>query len=179
LTSRDDSAGRSPAPSTRWGLRALALIGIIAGSYGLALLVARPHVPDPSTKPYAGRRSASLSKSAGLLIRYRRGEEVRTADPRTTLHAGDVLDFKVRADGPTYLEVRFRDGAASPALTIFPTSGATTPQVAPGTALPVTAPIGATPGKVVVTAIFSDTPRAVGTPADPDCRAITALLSKE
>jgi hypothetical protein len=166
------------APRPRWGLRALLLIGIVGAVYGLALLVARPHVPDPTTNPYAGRRGGSLARSAGLLIRYRRGDEVRAADPQTALRAGDVLDFTVRADGPIHLEVRFKDGSA-PARTIFPLGGATTPQVAPGQTLPVTEPIGPSHGKVVVTAIFSDAPRAVGTPVSPDSRATTALISKE
>lgn len=163
----------------RWGLRALVLVGVLAASYGLAVLVARPHVPDPATNPYMGKRGASLSKSAGLLIRYRRGEEVRAVNPQTLLRAGDVLDFKVRADGPTYLEVRFKDGTSAP-QTIFPNDGATaTPEVAPGQALPITAPIGGSAGKVVVTAIFSDRPRPVGVPADAESRATTAVIEKE
>jgi hypothetical protein len=163
----------------RWGLRALVLIGILAGSYALALLVGRSHIPNPTISPYLGKRGASLSKSAGLLIRYRRGEEVRAADPHTALRAGDVLDFKVRADGPTYLEVRFRDGSQPP-RTIFPAAGiTTTPQVTPGQALPAVEAIGASAGKVVVTATFSDQPRAVGAPVGGDSRATTALLSKE
>ena len=162
----------------RWGRRALILIAILAGSYGLAVLVARPHVPDPATNPYMGKRGASLSKSAGLVIRYRRGAEVRAVDRQTLLRAGDVLDFKVRADGPTQLEVRFKDGA-SPPQTIFPAAGATTPAVNAGDTLPVTPVIGAGPGKVVVTAIFSDAPQPVGTPVGPDSRPITVVISKE
>jgi len=163
----------------RWGLRALVLAGILAASYGLAVLVARPHVPDPATNPYTGKRGASLAKSAGLLIRYRRGEEVRAVNPQTVLRAGDVLDFTVRGDGPAYLEVRFKDGA-SPPQTLFPTAGTpTTPAVAPGQELPSVAPIGPSAGKVVVTAIFSDRPRPVGVPADAESRPTTAVISKE
>ncbi len=163
----------------RWGRRALVLIAAVAGSYGLALLVARPHVPDPATNPYSGKRGGSLAKSAGLLIRYRRGDEVRPVNPQTLLRAGDVLEFKVRAEGPTYVEVRFRDGA-SPPQTLFPTAGTpATPAVAPGQALPTAAPVGPGGGKVVVTAIFSDQPRPVGAPIDAQSRATTAVLSKE
>ncbi len=163
----------------RWGLRALALVGILGACYGLALLVARPHVPDPATNPYTGRRGASLAKSAGLIIRYRRAEEVRAVNPQTTLRAGDVLDFKVRGEGPTYLEIRFKDGT-SPPQTIFPAGATpTTPQVAPGDTLGITAPVGDSHGKVVVTALFSDAPRPVGASADPETRAITALISKD
>jgi hypothetical protein len=162
----------------RWGLRALALLGILGACYGLALLVARPHVPDPATNPYTGRRGASLAKSAGLLMRYRRAEEVRAVDPRTTLRAGDVLEFKVRGEGPTFLEVRFKDGS-SPPQTVFPVGATTTARVMPGDTLPITTPIGDSHGKVVVTALFSDAPRPVGAPADAETRAITALVSKE
>ncbi len=170
--------GQPAKPGPRWGLRALVLVAVVAGSYGLALLVARPRVPDPATNPYSGKRGASLAKSAGLLIRYRRGDEVRAVDPQTLLRAGDVLEFKVRADGPTHLEVRFRDGA-SPPQTVFPAGGGAAPQVNAGDTLPVTPAIGPGPGKVIVTAIFSDGPRAVGTPVAPDNRAITAVLSKQ
>ena len=166
------------ASRPRWGLRALVLVAVVAASYGLALLVARPHVPEPATNPYTGRRGASLAKSAGLLIRYRRAEEVRAVDPQTTLRAGDALEFKVRGEGPTYLEVRFKDGGLPP-QTIFPVGATTTSQVAPGDTLPITTPIGASHGKVVVTAIFSDAPRPVGAPADPESRAITAVVGKE
>ncbi|HXU64484.1 MAG TPA: hypothetical protein VN962_22450 [Polyangia bacterium] len=155
------------------------LAGILGAMYGLAVVVARSHAPDPTTSPYMGKRGASLSKSAGLLIRYRRGEEVRAVNPQTLLRAGDVLDFKVRADGPTYLEVRFKDGTAAP-QTLFPTAGTpTTPAVAPGQALPTVAPIGPSAGKVVVTAIFSDRPRPVGVPADAESRPTTAVIGKE
>jgi len=159
--------------------RALILVAILGALIGLAFLVARPHVPDPATNPYTGKRGGSLSKSAGLLIRYRRGEEVRPVTPQTLLRAGDVLDFQVRADGPTYLEVRFKDGTAAP-QTLFPTAGTPdTPAVAPGQALPTVAPIGPSAGKVVVTAIFSDRPHPVGVPADAESRPTTAIIGKE
>jgi hypothetical protein len=168
-----------PRRALRGWRRALVLAGIIAGAYGLAVLVARPHVPDPATNPYVGKRGGSLSKSAGLEIRTRRGDEVRAVNPQTVLHAGDELMFKVRADGPVYLEVRWRDGAG-PVQTIFPNDGAPlTREVTPLQELPrvrVTAP-GA--GKVVVTALFSDHPQPVGAPAGPDTRAITAVVAKE
>ena len=164
----------------RRGLRrALGLVGILAGTYGLAVLVARPHVPDPATNPYAGKRGGSLSKSAGIEMRYRRGDEQGVVLPQTILDAGDLLSFTVKGDGPRYLEVRMRDGAAAPA-TIFPPAGAaTTTLVSPGQTLPVTHLLAPGGGKLVVTALFSDRPRPVGAPADPDTEAITAVVSKE
>jgi hypothetical protein len=48
--------------------------------------------------------------------------------------------------------------SVSPPQTIFPVGAATTRQVLPGDTLSITTPIGASPGKVVVTALFSDAP---------------------
>jgi hypothetical protein len=42
--------------------------------------------------------------------------------------------------------------------------------------MPVLGPGG---GKLVVTALFSDGPRPVGAPADPDTQVITAVVTKE
>ena len=159
--------------------RALGLIGILAAVYGLAVLVARPHVPDPVTNPYSGKRGASLSKSAGIEMRYRRGEEERAVEPQTVLRSGDRLRISVKGEGPHFLEVRMRDGTMPPA-TIFPPAGAaTTVQVSPGETLPVMPVLGPARGKLVVTALFSDHPRPVGAPTEPDTQAITAVITKE
>jgi hypothetical protein len=166
--------------NARRGLRrALGLIGILAAIYGLAVLVARPHVPDPVTNPYTGKQGGSLSKSAGIEMRFRRGDEERAVEPQTILRAGDRLRITVKGEGPHYVEVRMRDGAAAPA-TIFPTAGAaTTVVVSPGETLPVMPVLGPGAGKLVVTALFTDHPRPVGAPAEPDTQAITAVVSKE
>jgi hypothetical protein len=171
------SEGRERA--RRGWRRALALVGILAGAYGLAVLVARPHVPDPATNPYTGKRGGSLSKSAGIEMHFRRGDELRAVEPQTVLRAGDGLELKITGERPRYVEVRMRDGAAAP-LTIFPAGGATeTPLVAPGEKLPVSPVLGPGAGKVVVTALFSDHPRPVGLPADRDTQAVTAVVAKE
>ncbi|HEY6475039.1 MAG TPA: hypothetical protein VI456_00570 [Polyangia bacterium] len=151
----------------------------MAAAYGLAVLVARPHIPDPATNPYAGKRGGSLSKSAGIEIRYRRGEEQGVVLPQMILRAGDLLSFRVKGERPRYLEVRMRDGASPPA-TIFPTDGAmATALVSPEETLPVTRLVAPGGGKLVMTALFSDGPRRVGAPADPDTQAITAVIGKE
>lgn len=168
----------SARPGRGWR-RALALAGILAGAYGLAVLVARPRVPDPATNPYTGKRGGSLSKSAGIEIRFRRGEELRAVEPQTVLHAGDGLELKITGERPRYVEVRMRDGAAAP-VTVFPTAGtAETPLVAPGQKLPVMPVLGPGGNRVVVTALFSDHPRPIGVPADRDTQAVTAVVTKE
>jgi hypothetical protein len=168
-----------PTRARRGWRRALALAGILAGAYGLAVLVARPHVPDPATNPYVGKRGGSLSKSAGLEIRYRRGEEDRAVEPQTVLRVGDRLRFTVKGEGPRFLEIRMRDGAAGPVTTVFPTGTTETVQVTPGQTLDVTPVLGPDRGKLVVTALFSDHPRRIGVPAEPDTRASTVVVTKE
>ena len=159
--------------------RPLILVGALALLTGLAFLVARPSVPDPTTNPYAGKRGGSRDKSAGLLIRYRRGDEMRSVEPQTVLRAGDVLEFKVRGEEASYLEVRLRDGAA-PVQTIFPTGGAPlTAKVSPGDSLPVAPAVAPGGGKLVLTALFSGRPRPLGAAPDPDTLTITAVVAKE
>jgi hypothetical protein len=172
------SAGPKPPPPRRSFRRPLILAGALAFLTGLAFLVARPSVPDPTTNPYAGKRGGSLAKSAGLLIRYRRGDEVRSVEPQTVLRAGDGLEFKVRGEQTSYLELRLRDGAAQ-ARTIFPTDAPMTPRVAPGDTLPVALAVGPGGGKLVLTALFSDRPRSVGAPPEPDTLLVTAVVAKE
>ena len=157
--------------------RPLILAGALALLIGLAFLVARPSVPDPATNPYAGKRGGSLAKSAGLEILFQRGDEVRPVDPQTILKAGDELVFKVRGEGPSYLEVRLRDGLSEP-RTIFPVGAAMTQKVMPSEWLRrVRVEPGG--GKLVVTALFSDQSRPIGAPPDTDARTVTAVISKE
>ena len=159
--------------------RALALTAIIALTYGFASLVARPHVPDPATNPYAGKRGGSLAKSAGLQIRARRGDELLNVEPQTILRAGDQLIFDVRGERPCYVEVRLRDGTGAPE-TAFPAAGAVAAaQVSPGDRLPVAHLVTAGGGKLVVTALFSDRPRPIGAPPDPDTLVTTAIVEKD
>ncbi len=174
------AAGES-APKPRRSLRRpLILAGALAFLIGLAFLVARPAVPDPTTNPYAGKRGGSLDRSAGLLIRYRRGDEVRSVDPQTVLRAGDGIELKVRGERVSYLEVRLRDGEGTP-QTIFPapTAAPLSARVSPGDRLPVTPVVGPGGGKLVLTALFSDEARPVGAPPDPDNLTVTAVIAKE
>jgi hypothetical protein len=172
------NGGDQPRRARRSRKRPLILAGALAFLIGLAFLVARPSVPDPTTNPYAGQRGGALDKSAGLLIRYRRGDEVHAVDPQTVLRAGDVLDLKVRGEQVRYLEVRLRDGATAP-RTIFPADAPIMQRVSPGNTLPVAVAVGPGGGKLVLTALFSDEPRPVGAPPDPDAQTFTAIVAKE
>jgi hypothetical protein len=160
--------------------RALILVAILGALTGLAFLVARPRVPDPSSEPYVGVRGASRTKSAGLGIHFRRGADTEhPVDPRTVLHAGDTLRFVVRGERPRHLEVRMRDGDAVPA-TIFPTDGAPlTVEVRPGQTLSVQPTLANGGTKVLVTALFSDRPRTVGAPPDDETEVVTLAIPKE
>ena len=158
--------------------RALGLTAIIAVTYGFAVLVARPHVPDPTTNPYVGQRGGSLAKTAGLQIRARRGDELLNVAPQTVLRAGDQLVFDVRGEHACFLEVRLRDGAGAP-QTIFPSGRSTTPEVTPGERLPAAHLVTAGGGKLVVTALFSARPLPVGAPPASDTLVTTAVVEKE
>ena len=81
--------------------------------------MARPHVPDPATEPYAGVRGASRAKAAGLEVHFKRGGVEAGVEPATVLHAGDSLRFVVRGERARHVEVRLRDGGGAPA-TVFP-----------------------------------------------------------
>jgi hypothetical protein len=152
------------------------LIGALGLLVGLAFLVARPKVPDAATNPYVGVRGASRARAAGIVIAYERGGIVHTVEPGTVLRVGDRLHFTVTGERPRHVELRLRDGDA-PAV-IYPAAG-TTALVAPKQALPFAPDVVAGGGRVVVTALFSDEPRAIGAPPDPETEAITVAIAKE
>ena len=159
--------------------RALILTAILAALVGLAFLVARPHVPDPATEPYAGVRGASRAKAAGLEVHFKRDGVEAGVEPATVLHAGDTLRFVVRGERARYVEVRLRDGGGA-AATVFPVAGAgETPLVQPRETLPIRPTVGAGGARVVVTAMFSDRARPVGADADADTEVVTLAIAKE
>jgi hypothetical protein len=158
--------------------RTAILVGALAFLVGLAFLVARPSRPDVATTPYAGVRGASRSRAAGLAVFYTRGADERAVEPATLLRAGDVLRFVVRGERPRHVEVRARDGDR-PAVTLFPAAAGETKVVAPGESLPVSPAVAAGGGKLIVTALFSDAPRKVGSPPDADTEAVSLVVIKE
>jgi hypothetical protein len=121
-------------------------------------------------------RGASRARAAGIVIAYERGGIVHTVEPGTVLRAGDRLHFSVKGERPRHVELRLRDGDGPPV--VFPAAG-TTELVAPKQALPFAPTVGPGGGRVVVTALFSDEPRPVGAPPDPETEAITVSIAKE
>jgi hypothetical protein len=159
--------------------RAFILLGAIAFLVGLAFLVARPSVPDPATTPYLGVRGGSRAKAAGLKVLYRRGATEKPVEPATSLAGGDLLRFVFKGEAPRYLELRVRDGSG-PVETVFPPAGGgAAARVSPGDAVPAIFTVGPGPGRVLVTALFSDGPRPLGAAPDGDTETVSLSLLKE
>jgi len=123
----------------------------------MAFAVARPRDPKPDEQPFRGP-GASRAKAAGLQITARRGNDVGALQPGMFSRLGDRLHFRVRAEGPRYLEVRVRSPLGQ--ARIFPTSGAVAVQVRPGQPLDhdyvIEGPV-ASPGKwLVIEGLFSE-----------------------
>jgi DNA-directed RNA polymerase specialized sigma24 family protein len=171
---RAERARRRAGP--RWG-RALWLGGAAVGVAALALLVARPPVPDRDTVPYAGLRGASRTRAAGIEIAVRRGEEVRPLQPATAVRAGDRLHFKVRAERPRHLELRARTAAGE--VTLFPAAGTTAALVRPGQALDADYVVAGTDRRIWIVARFADHPFPLGRPAGPGIEVVPIALDRE
>jgi hypothetical protein len=167
-------------PRRRRPWRPLWFIGAAAFIVGLAFLVGRPAREPPAATPYAGKRSASRTKEAGLEIFYWRAGELHVAQPGTPLREGDTLRFVVRGERARYVAVDLRDGGP-PAVRVFPAdAGATKAElVQPGQALPVNPKLGAAPGSAVVTARFSDQPFDPAGPPGPDTEELRVVMEKE
>jgi len=145
---RVEEARRASGP--RWK-RIAWLGGAFVGITVMAFAVARPREPKPDETPFRGG-GASRAKAAGLQITSRRGTDVGALAPGMFSRLGDRLHFRLRAEGPRYLEVRARSPQGGQ-VRIFPVSGTVAPRVAPGEALDhdyVLGPPVATPGHWLV-----------------------------
>jgi hypothetical protein len=154
------------------------LLGAVALLVGLAFVVGRANVRRDGESPYVGVRGASRVKAAGLEIFYLRGTVERVVEPKTLLRAGDRLRLVARGERPRYVEVRVRDGETTPVI-LFPAEGTAPEPIKPKQTLPTVADIGPAPGKVTVTALFSDQPRPRGAPPDAETDVVTLNVGKE
>jgi hypothetical protein len=159
-------------------VRALFLVAVLAGLWGLALLVGRANTAGPVASPYVGQKGASRANTSGLGVSLRRDAEVRPLAPGTPLRAGDALHFTVRAEGPRYVIVRMRDGTAD-ATTIFPTGATQAALVQPGEALAAAPVIAPGAGKVVVTAVFADHAFSLDGARGDDTEVVDLVMEKE
>jgi hypothetical protein len=158
--------------------RALVLTGVLAFVVGLAFLVARPHVPDPATTPYAGVRGGARGQAAGLVIYYRRAVTELPVEPSTVLAPGDGLRFVFKGESSRYLELRIKDGEG-PVTTLFPVEGSMARIVRPGEVLPPRALVAPGGGRMLVTAIFSDRPWPVGGPPQGGAETASFSIAKQ
>jgi hypothetical protein len=157
--------------------RPVILVAILAVLGALAFVVGRAGTAPPVVTPYVGKRGASRADTEGLAVSLRREGDVRPLAPGTPVRPGDVLHFVVRAEGPRYLIVRMRDGAAAP-VTIFPAGATRAALVQPAEALPVAPTIAPGVGKVVVTAVFAEHAFALDARGD-DTEEIDLVMAKE
>jgi len=181
----------------RWR-RALVMTLSFGAVAALAFAVARPREPPHEELPYRGVKTASRAKAAGILIRVRRGDELRPLAPDMALRPGDRLHFRVRAEGPIFLELRVRTAARE--VRVFPASGTLAARVAPGEALDTdyvvseeaarpgpaaTGAGGASPvslprlGRVWIVGLFADQPFALDRPPGPDVEVVPVRADVE
>ena len=130
---RDLRAERAKnASNPRWA-RILWMTGAFVVITVMAFVVARPREIKPEQLPFRGPITASRLKAAGLQITVRRGSEVLALAPGQPSRIGDRLHFRVRAEGPRYLELRAQGPGGE--TRIFPADGKTAALVAPGETL--------------------------------------------
>ena len=156
--------------------RVLGLTAALGAIVGLSFVVGRSCInTDTVAVNYATTRGP---RPPGLKIFLQRGQELSVLDPATELHPGDQLRFVVRASAPRYLVLRARDGAGHERLLFPPASAETATLVRPDQALPGTLAIDETPGKEIVTALFSEHAFPVGARAGAGIEAVVVDLMK-
>jgi hypothetical protein len=147
----------------------------------MAFAVARPHDSKPNELPFRGNGSASRARAAGLEITSRRGSDVGALAPGMFSRVGDQLHFRVRAEGPRYLEVRVR--GPKDKVRIFPSSGGVAARVVPGQTLDrdyvIDAPV-ALPGRwLVIEGLFSEREFALDQPPGRDVEVVPVRIDIE
>jgi DNA-directed RNA polymerase specialized sigma24 family protein len=147
----------------------------------MAFAVARPHDPKPNELPFRGNGSASRARAAGLEITSRRGSDVGVLAPGMFSRIGDQLHFRVRAEGPRYLEVRVR--GPKDKLRLYPASGSVAARVVPGQALDrdyvIDAPVALRGRWLVIEGLFSEHEFALDQPPGRDVEVVPARIDVE
>ena len=147
----------------------------------MAFVVARPRAVKPEQLPFRGPITAARLKAAGLQITVRRGDEILALAPGAPSRMGDRFHFRVRAEGPRYLELVIHGPGGEARL--YPATGTTAVPVKPGQTLDrdyqVEAPLAA-PGKALwIMGRFSEHPFPLDTPSVPDVETVPVRVDVE
>jgi len=175
---RDERARQPPRTNwTRifWMSTAFVVITV------LAFVVARPRQLKPEQLPFRGPVTAARLKAAGLQITARRGDEILALAPGVPSRIGDRFHFRVRAEGPRYLELRVQGPGGE--ARIYPFTGTTAVPVKPGQTLDrdyLVAPPLAAPGQSLwLVGRFSEHPFPLDTANVPDIEVVPVRVDLE
>jgi len=147
----------------------------------MAFVVARPRAVKPEQLPFRGPITAARLKAAGLQITVRRGDQILTLAPGAPSRIGDRFHFRVRAEGPRYLEVLIHGPGGEARL--YPAAGTMAAPVMPGQTLDrdylVEGPLAA-PGKALwIMGRFSEHPFPLDTPSVPAVETVPVRVDLE
>ena len=175
---RDERARHAPGPGWR---RALWMTGAFVVITVLAFVVARPRAVKPEQLPFRGPVTAARLKAAGLEITVHRGDEVLALAPGALSRLGDRFHFRVRAEGPRYLEL-LAQGPGGEAR-IYPVEGQLAAPVMPRQTLDrdyvIAAPL-AVPGKALwIVGLFAEHPFPLGARGVPGVETVPVRVDLE
>lgn len=168
------------APRTNWRRIFFMSSAFIIVS-AMAFVVARPRAVKPEQLPFRGPITAARLKAAGLQITVRRGDQILTLAPGAPSRIGDRFHFRVRAEGPRYLEVLIHGPGGEARL--YPAAGTMAAPVMPGQTLDrdylVEGPLAA-PGKALwIMGRFSEHPFPLDTPSVPAVETVPVRVDLE
>ena len=168
------------APRTNWR-RIFIMSGAFIVVSVMAFVVARPRAVKPEQLPFKGPITTARLKAAGLQITVRRGDEILALAPGAPSRMGDRFHFRVRAEGPRYLELLIHGPGGEARL--YPATGTTAAPVKPGQTLDrdylVEAPLAA-PGKALwIMGRFSEHPFPLDTPSVADVETVPVRVDLE
>jgi len=172
---RDRQAPRTNWRRIFWMSSAFVVITV------LAFVVARPRQLKPEQLPFRGPVTAARLKAAGLQITVRRGDEILALAPGAPSRIGDRFHFRVRAEGPRFLELRVQGPGGE--ARIYPFTGTTAAPVKPGQTLDrdylVEAPLAGPGQSLWIVGRFSEHPFPLDTANVPDIEIVPVRVDLE
>jgi DNA-directed RNA polymerase specialized sigma24 family protein len=147
----------------------------------MAFVVARPREIKPEQLPFRGPVTASRLKAAGLQITVRRGTEISALAPGMPSRMGDRFHFRVRMEGPRYLDLRVQGPGGE--ARIFPATGSIAAPVTPGQTLDrdylLESPIAVAGKSLWIVGRFAEREFALDAPAVPDVETVPVRVDIE